>query len=88
MSAKVYTGFKFVTHQMRNIAVTMEAVKSGIEQLQRRPLSRCLCEHSCFDARPDATGQALTGHGDESNHASRHPMLVDWLVQKREVTIR
>ncbi|WP_172170574.1 hypothetical protein [Paraburkholderia elongata] len=36
MSTKVDTGFRFVTHQMHPIAMMMEAVKSGIEQLQRR----------------------------------------------------
>lgn len=87
MSTKVDTGFRFVAHQMHPITAMRGAVKSGIEQLQRRRY-RCLCEHSRYDARPDPTGQALTGHGDESNHASWHPMLVDWLVQKREMTIR
>ena len=45
MSAKVYTGFKFITHQMRNIAVTMEAVRDGIGQLQR---TRYLSAYACI----------------------------------------
>jgi hypothetical protein len=36
MSTKVDTGFRFVAPQMRPIAMMTEAVKSGIEQLQRR----------------------------------------------------
>jgi hypothetical protein len=36
MSTRVDTGFRFVAHQMHPITAMMEAVKSGIEQLQRR----------------------------------------------------
>jgi hypothetical protein len=36
MSTKVDTGFRFVTEQRYTITAMMEAVKSGIEQLQRR----------------------------------------------------
>ena len=36
MSTKVYTGFKFVARELRDIVTAMNGIKAGIEQLQRQ----------------------------------------------------
>jgi hypothetical protein len=45
MSTKVDTGFQFVAQQLRSIASLMEAVRSGIEQVQHR---RYLAAYACI----------------------------------------
>jgi ABC-type amino acid transport system permease subunit len=45
MNTKVDTGFQFVAQQLRSIASLMEAVRSGIEQVQHR---RYLAAYACI----------------------------------------
>ncbi|WP_229514142.1 hypothetical protein [Paraburkholderia terrae] len=86
MSAKVYTGFKFVTHQMRNIAVTMEAVRDGIGQLQR---TRYLSAYACILVSMLDRTQVARKAGHAQGMVSAKPGgLVREAILKRQARVR
>lgn len=86
MSTKVYTGFKFVARELRDIVTAMDGIKAAIEELQRQ---RFLTVYACMLVTLLDRSQAAVASGKSEQLVHGMPgRRVRDAISKRQAQVR